>query len=74
MNLDGAGVRVDRLVLDGEQTWPPIPPPQTEQKIVTTLRFDADLLRLIDIAAKKRGVSRTAWVMMAASRAVEEGL
>lgn len=49
--------------------------PQTEEaKIVTTLRFDPELLRQIDKAAKKRGVSRTAWIMMAASRAVEEGL
>ncbi len=45
-----------------------------EAKIVTTLRFDPALLRQIDAAAKKRGVSRTAWIMMAASRAVEEGL
>ena len=43
-------------------------------KIVTTLRFDPALLKQIDRAAKKRGVSRTAWIMMAASRAVEEGL
>ena len=43
-------------------------------KIVTTLRFDPTLLQQIDQAAKKRGVSRTAWIMMAASRAVEEGL
>jgi hypothetical protein len=43
-------------------------------KIVTTLRFDAALLKRIDTAARKRGVSRTAYVMMAVSRAVEEGL
>ncbi len=45
-----------------------------QSKIVTTLRFDPTLLQQIDQAAKKRGVSRTAWIMMAASRAVEEGL
>lgn len=45
-----------------------------EAKIITTLRFDADLLRAIDRAAKKRGISRTAWIMIAASRAIDEGL
>lgn len=43
-------------------------------KIVTTLRFNPALLKQIDKAAKKRGVSRSAWIMMAVSRAVEEGL
>lgn len=43
-------------------------------KVVTTLRFDPALLQRIDQAAKRRGVSRTAWLMMAASRAVEENL
>ncbi len=47
---------------------------QEANKIVTTLRFDPELLKTIDAAAKKRGVSRTAYVMMAVSRAVEEGL
>lgn len=43
-------------------------------KVITTLRFDAELLRLTDAAAKKRGISRTAYVMIAVSRAVESGL
>lgn len=43
-------------------------------KVVTTLRFDATLLKLLDEAAKKRGISRTAYVMIAVSRAVEKGL
>jgi uncharacterized protein (DUF1778 family) len=47
---------------------------QEANKIVTTLRFDPNLLKRIDTAAKRRGVSRTAYVMMAVSRAVEEGL
>jgi len=46
----------------------------TRQKKVTTLRFAPELLTKIDAAAKRRGVSRTAWIMMAASRAVDEGL
>ncbi len=49
-------------------------PQQAEGKVVTTLRFAPELLRKIDQAAKNRGVSRTAYVMMAVSRAVEDGL
>jgi hypothetical protein len=38
---------------------------------MTTLRFDADLLARIDVAAKRRGVSRSAWILYNLSRALE---
>jgi predicted DNA binding CopG/RHH family protein len=37
------------------------------------MRFDPGLLRQIDAAAKRRGVSRTAWLHMVASRALDQG-
>jgi hypothetical protein len=37
------------------------------------MRFDPDLLARIDTAAKRRGVSRTAWLHMVASRALDNG-
>jgi hypothetical protein len=37
------------------------------------MRFDPDLLRQIDAAAKRRGVSRTAWLHLVASRALDHG-
>lgn len=38
----------------------------------TTLRFDPDLLRRIDAAAKRRGIKRTPWIMYAISRALDD--
>jgi predicted HicB family RNase H-like nuclease len=38
----------------------------------TTLRFDPDLLKRIDKAARRRGVSRSAWIQYTLSRALDE--
>jgi predicted HicB family RNase H-like nuclease len=38
----------------------------------TTLRFDPDLLARIDTAAKRRGISRNAWIQYTLSRALDE--
>ncbi len=40
-------------------------------RIATTLRFDPDLLARIDAAAKRRGVSRSAWIQYTLSRALD---
>ena len=37
------------------------------------MRFDPALLQQIDAAARRRGVSRTAWLHMVASRALDQG-
>jgi len=37
------------------------------------MRFDPALLERIDAAAKHHGVSRTAWLHMVASRALDQG-
>jgi predicted HicB family RNase H-like nuclease len=42
-------------------------------KIATTLRFDSSLLARIDAAAKRRGVSRSAWIQYTLSRALDIG-
>ena len=47
-------------------------PPAEPHKVTTTLRFDAALLARIDAAAKRRGVSRSAWILYNLSRALEE--
>jgi hypothetical protein len=44
-----------------------------DHKIPTTLRFDATLLTRIDAAAKRRGVSRSAWIQYTLSRALDVG-
>jgi hypothetical protein len=40
-------------------------------KTVVNMRFDARLLARIDAAARRQGISRTAWLHVAASRALE---
>ena len=37
------------------------------------MRFDPALLQRIDAAARRHGVSRTAWLHMVASRALDQG-
>jgi hypothetical protein len=40
-------------------------------KSVVNMRFDVALLKRIDDAARKQGISRTAWLHVAASKALE---
>lgn len=47
-------------------------PPLNAPKIMVTLRFDPDLLSRIDGAAKRRGVSRSAWIQYNLSRLLEQ--
>jgi hypothetical protein len=44
-----------------------------DHKIATTLRFDSNLLARIDAAARRRGVSRSAWIQYTLSRALDTG-
>jgi predicted HicB family RNase H-like nuclease len=48
-------------------------PDAKEKRKGAIIRFDPDLLRRIDTAAKSRGVSRAAWVQMVLSRALDAG-
>jgi hypothetical protein len=45
------------------------PEPVVEQaaKFVVNMRFDSELLAKIDAAARKHGISRTAWLHVAAA-------
>jgi hypothetical protein len=40
-------------------------------KVVVNMRFDSVLLKRIDAAAKRQGISRTAWLHVAAANALE---
>ena len=44
---------------------------QDAGKTTVNMRFDAALLQRIDRAAKSQGISRTAWLHVAASKALE---
>jgi hypothetical protein len=46
---------------------------EDDKKLQTTLRFDRDLLKRIDAAAKHRGISRSSWIQFTLSRALDQG-
>ena len=48
------------------------PKPPLKGRVATMVRFDAALLEKVDAAAKRRGVSRSAWVQYTLSEALEE--
>jgi hypothetical protein len=45
--------------------------PADDGKAVVNMRFDKALLKRVDAAAKAQGISRTAWLHVAASKALE---
>jgi hypothetical protein len=42
------------------------------RRVPTMIRFDRELLAKVDAAAKRRGISRSAWVQYMISRTLEE--
>lgn len=51
----------------------PAPQEETGKKIPFMVRFDADVLKRVDEAAKRRGISRSAWIQYIASRSLDQG-
>ena len=54
---------------------PPLPPAEPDQprgRVPTMVRFDPQLLMAVDAAAKRRGISRSAWIQYTLSEALEE--
>jgi predicted HicB family RNase H-like nuclease len=43
------------------------------KRVPVMIRFDPALLKLVDAAAKRRGISRSAWLQFTVSRALEQG-
>lgn len=37
------------------------------------IRFDQDVLKRVDTAARRRGISRSAWIQFTVSRALDQG-
>ncbi len=48
-------------------------PAKDDKRLAAIIRFPPDLLKRVDAAAKARGVSRAAWILMVASRALDSG-
>ena len=47
--------------------------PEQAHKTPVMIRFDRELLDRVDAAAKRRGISRSAWVQYTISRALDIG-
>jgi len=43
------------------------------RKTPVMIRFDRELLKRVDAAAKRRGISRSAWIQFTVSRALDSG-
>ena len=43
------------------------------KKVPVMMRFDPDVLKRVDTAAKRRGISRSAWIQFTVSRALDQG-
>ena len=48
------------------------PSTKRERKTPVLIRFDPDTLKRIDQAAKRKGISRSAWVHFMVSRSLEQ--
>jgi hypothetical protein len=46
--------------------------PSQQGKAIVNMRFDAGMLARIDAAARRQGISRTAWLHVAASKALDD--
>ncbi len=55
---------------NGKETTPPSVPVDTKKK-PTPVRFDPEMYPRIDAAAKRRGLSRAAWVRLVVNQALE---
>jgi hypothetical protein len=67
----GNDMRAKAFIAGGLKATPAAPD-DSAGKAVVNMRFDAPLLARIDAAAKRQGISRTAWLHVAASRALEQ--
>ena len=66
--------KVEAFITGRERSQEVLPEPSVDtRRARVMMRFDPNLLARIDSAAKRRGVSRTAWLHMVASRALDNG-
>jgi hypothetical protein len=55
----------------GQPPSPAAPPRPRKERVMT--QFDAEVLAGVDKAAKRRGISRSAWIQFVVSRALDQG-
>jgi hypothetical protein len=65
----------ETFIASAGQPAMPSPVPEVveeRRRVPTMIRFDSVLLERVDQAARRRGVSRSAWVAFTLSRALDE--
>lgn len=67
-----ASERKAEAFISGAGTSKPAPVAEEAPKAVVNMRFDQPLLARIDADAKRRGISRTAWLHVAASKTLDK--
>ena len=68
--------KIEAFIAGTEPAETALPEPEPEpdpKRVRVMMRFDPTLLQRIDAAARRRGVSRTAWLHVVASRALDQG-
>jgi molybdopterin-guanine dinucleotide biosynthesis protein A len=73
----GQDVAADRFISGASlpapvASQPPQPAPDDGHRQPTMIRFDRALLARVDKAAKRRGISRSAWVQYTLSKALDD--
>ena len=51
----------------------PAPANETTPHVPVLMRFAQAVLKRVDVAAKRRGISRSAWIQFTVSRALDQG-
>ena len=72
MAIDDKERQIEAFI-NGRDSGPTAVPAEDVRRTRVMMRFDPVLLQRIDAAARRIGVSRTAWLHMAASRALDDG-
>ncbi len=71
--LEGADTVAEKFIHAAGNPQEPMPEEEaSSRRVPTMIRFDRDLLAKVDAAAKRRGVSRSAWVQYTLSRTLED--
>lgn len=70
---DNGELDAERFIAGAEKRSAATPEAGEKRTTPVMIRFDRRLLKAVDEAARKRGVSRSAWVQYTISRALEAG-
>lgn len=70
---EGHRAEIDKFIAGASDRPTTQGKPENERRTPFLIRMPPDLLVKIDAAAKQRGLSRSAWFAMVATRALDDG-